>query len=77
VLQQCLDVSRKESDLFQKDVNPKEKYEGEQKTVNVNSMKLGDGKDFPYDTNLEGIIVEGHELFSCWSWLHLKTQPSG
>jgi len=32
----------------------KEKYEGEQKTANFNSMKLRGGKDLPYDTNLGG-----------------------
>jgi len=37
------------------------KYEGEQKTANVNSMKLGGGKDFPYDANLEGITAEDQE----------------
>jgi len=39
----------------------KEKHEGEQKIANVNSMKLGGGKDFQHDVNLEGIIAEGHE----------------
>jgi len=36
----------------------------EQKTANTNSMKLGGGKDFPYDANLEGVTVEGHERIS-------------
>jgi len=56
-----LDVSPEDRFLFQQDVNAKEKYEGEQKTADVNSMKLGGGKDFPYDGNLKGIIVEDHE----------------
>jgi len=41
-----LDVSREKSDLFQKDVNAKEKYEGKQKTANANTMKLGVVKIF-------------------------------
>jgi len=35
-----LGMSREESDVFQQDVNAKKKYEREQKTANVNSMKL-------------------------------------
>jgi len=42
--------------LIQHDVNAKEKYEGEQQTANVDSMKLGGGKDFLYDANLEGNV---------------------
>jgi len=33
-----LDVSCKESDLFVKDVDAKEKYEGQHKTANINNM---------------------------------------
>ena len=47
--------------LFQQDVNAKEKYEGEQKIAKFDSMKLGGGKDFPYDGYLEGITVEDQE----------------
>ena len=56
-----LDVSREERCLFQQDASAKEKYEGEHKTANINSMKLVGGKDFPYDDNLQGITVEDHE----------------
>jgi len=60
-----LDVSHEERYLFQQDVNAKEKYEGEQKTANVSSVKLGGGNDFPYDANLEGMTVENHERNYC------------
>ena len=62
-----LDVSLEESDLVQQDVNAKEKYEGEQKTANVSNVKLGGGRDFPYDVDLEGmaVSVENHERNYC------------
>jgi len=74
-----LDVSREESDVFQQDVNAKEKYEGEQKTTNVNRMKLGGGKDFPCNANLERIKQGMNEIgLLLGSWLHfLRIQPSG
>jgi len=60
-----LDVSREERYLFSQDVNAKEKQEGEQKTANISSVKLGGGNDFPYDANLEGMTVEDHERNCC------------
>jgi len=33
-------------------------------------MKLGGGKDFPYDANLEGITAEEHERWN--TYIHMK-----
>jgi len=61
-----LAVSREGCDLFQQVVSAKEKYDCEQKMANVNSVKLGGGKDFPYDAILEGAILKDHERLNAY-----------
>jgi len=56
-----LDMSRGESDLFHQDVSAKGKPEGEQRTANNKNIKFGGGKDFLYDSNLDGITVVDYE----------------
>jgi len=61
-----LNVSHEESVLLQQDPSAKGKSEEGCRTMN-NSLKLGGGKDFPYDLNLEGMTVAEHERIFC-SW---------
>ena len=51
-----------ESDLFKQDISANGRSEGEQRTANINSLKLGGDKDFPCDANLEGVTAAEHEL---------------
>jgi len=53
-----------ENDLFKQDISANGRSGGEQRTANTNGLKLGSDKDFPYDTNLEGVTAAEHELIA-------------